>query len=87
MEMFSMSVLLCVHLKKERYMNLNEVRSLAKEYGIRTSRLSKEQLIKAIQVEEGNFDCFATAVNGYCDQTGCKWREDCLTLSQKKLDA
>jgi hypothetical protein len=35
-------------------------------------------LIKAIQIKEGNFDCFATAYGGVCDQTGCRWREDCF---------
>lgn len=68
-------------------MNLTEVKSLARQHGIKIGRLNKEQLIKAIQVEEGNFDCFATASDGFCDQLGCIWRDDCFTLASKKLDS
>jgi hypothetical protein len=64
-------------------MQLQEIRNIAKHYGLKTSNLSKEELIKHIQVAEGNFDCFATATAGYCDQMDCSWRNDCLKLSQK----
>jgi hypothetical protein len=64
-------------------MNMQEIRGLAKEYGIKTSRMSKMNLIKEIQVSEGNFACFATAVDGVCDQTGCTWREDCFAAAKK----
>lgn len=65
-------------------MQMQEIREIAKAYGIKTAKLSKESVIKQIQRTEGNFDCFATAVDGQCDQTGCLWREDCLTLAGKK---
>lgn len=64
-------------------MNMQEIRGLAKEYGIKTSRMSKMNLIKEIQVSEGNFACFATAVDGVCDQTACAWREDCFAAAKK----
>ena len=65
-------------------MQMQEIRAIAKDHGIKTSRMSKQNLIKAIQLTEGNFDCFASAVSGECDQQDCKWRKDCLTMSQKQ---
>ena len=64
-------------------MNIQEVRSIAKEHGIKTSRLSKTQLIQTIQLSEGNFDCFASALDGTCDQAGCLWRDDCFVTAKK----
>jgi len=40
--------------------------------------MKKENIIRAIQRAEGNFECFGTAVSGNCDQMNCLWREDCL---------
>lgn len=65
-------------------MQMQEIREIAKVYGIKTSKLSKETIIKQIQRTEGNFDCFATALDHQCDQTGCLWREDCFALAGKK---
>lgn len=65
-------------------MNMQEIKHIAKDYGIKTTRMTKAQLIKQIQVAEGNFDCFATPVNAECDQIGCLWRDDCLTRTSTK---
>jgi hypothetical protein len=62
-------------------MKLEEIRSIAKSRSINPAKLSKTELIKFIQMEEGNFDCFASAYNGECNQSGCKWREDCFTAA------
>lgn len=64
-------------------MNMQEIRDIAKEFGIKTSRMSKVKLIHTIQLSEGNFSCFATAVSGECDQVGCLWREDCFEAAKK----
>ena len=64
-------------------MKLEEVRAIAKSYGITPGKLPKPGLIKLIQRAEGNFDCFANAKNGECDQTSCLWRDDCLKLPKK----
>jgi hypothetical protein len=37
---------------------------------------------KAIQTTERNFDCFATACKGVCDQAGCSSREDCFDAAR-----
>jgi len=58
-------------------MTITELRIIAKDLGIRTSSLRKPELIKAIQLAEGNFDCFGTT-DDYCDQPNCLFRKDCL---------
>lgn len=65
-------------------MNMQEIRSIAKDFGIKTSRMSKEKLIQTIQVSEGNFSCFASAVDGECDQSNCLWRDDCFAAAKKR---
>ena len=62
-------------------MQMQDIRVIAKERGLKTSGLKKQDLIKQIQSAEGNFDCFATAYDGICDQMGCLWRDDCLKVS------
>ncbi|MBI5889923.1 MAG: SAP domain-containing protein [Nitrosomonadales bacterium] len=64
-------------------MKLEQIRSIAKLHSISPGKLSAIELVKAIQAKEGNFDCFATAVNGECDQVGCSWRDDCFAASSK----
>lgn len=64
-------------------MNLENIRSMAESRGVHPGRLSKTALVKTLQVKEGNFDCFATASSGECDQSGCSWREDCFEAARK----
>ena len=64
-------------------MNMQEIRGIARQLGVNSGRLTKVRLIHAIQRDEGNFDCFATASDGYCDQAGCLWRTDCLAASKE----
>ena len=64
-------------------MKMEEIRGIAKSHHIKPDHLSKVELIKMIQSEEGNFDCFATASNGECDQVNCIWREDCFAAALK----
>lgn len=63
-------------------MYMQEIRSIAKDHKIATTGLSKLEIIRKLQAEEGNFDCYATAINGVCDQEDCKWREDCFIASK-----
>jgi hypothetical protein len=59
-------------------MKIQEVRGIAKAIGVNSARISKEEIIRAIQEAEGNFPCFGTVRDGNCDQGDCAWREDCL---------
>lgn len=63
-------------------MKMNEIRALAKEKDIKLPfAVTKIEAIRIIQRAEGNFDCFARAKGGFCDQDGCLFYEDCLLLS------
>jgi hypothetical protein len=63
-------------------MKMEEVRSIAKSRNINIGKLSKSELIKSIQTDEGSFNCFGTAASGACDQMNCLWRNDCFVTSQ-----
>ncbi len=65
-------------------MHIQTVRSIAKEHGIKAGRMTKANIIRTIQRAEGNFDCFSTAIDGYCDQMRCAWRDDCLGSGKKR---
>ena len=60
-------------------MILQEIRQLAKEKDVRiVSGMKKADLIRAVQGAEGNYECFSTATDGFCDREDCIWRADCL---------
>jgi hypothetical protein len=59
-------------------MKVAEIKERARDAGIKSGRMRKSELIRAIQEREGNFPCFGTA-EGWCDQQDCCWREDCLS--------
>ncbi|MBU0730734.1 MAG: Rho termination factor N-terminal domain-containing protein [Proteobacteria bacterium] len=58
-------------------MTMNEIKQKAQQMGIKVGKMKKGDLIRSIQVEEGNFPCFGTPSN-HCDQLECSWRNDCL---------
>jgi hypothetical protein len=69
-------------------MKVQEIRDLARTLGLgQTGRMSKLQLIRTIQSAEGNFPCFATALDDCCDQAGCLWRVDCFSTARKTVSA
>lgn len=68
-------------------MNMQEIRKIAKTLEIKTSRMSKLNLIREIQTVEGNIACFATPAAADCDQQDCIWRGDCLPLAKKQAAA
>lgn len=59
-------------------MKIQELRAIAKKRRIKTAGMRNADIIRAIQRDEGNFPCFGTAWDGYCDQRKCAWREDCF---------
>lgn len=62
-------------------MNKKELLKLAKQHCIADLSQGKAALIRCIQLAEGNFDCYAKAGSGECDQGACRWRADCLPES------
>lgn len=65
-------------------MNIKKIGVIAKTMGIEPGKIKKADLIHLIQRKEGNFDCYATAYDGQCDQMDCVWRTDCLSQSKKR---
>ncbi len=68
-------------------MKVQQIREIARSKGLQPGKAEKIELIKAIQRGEGNFDCFATAYDGMCDQAGCLWREDCFAAAGEAADS
>ncbi|MCL5023679.1 MAG: SAP domain-containing protein [Nitrospirae bacterium] len=58
-------------------MKLSDIKDIAKNKGVKVTKTNKIELIRAIQKEEGNYDCFATPYVHECNQSGCLWRKDC----------
>lgn len=58
-------------------MKITQIREIAKDMGLKAGKMKKADMIRAIQVAEGNYPCFGSAVD-YCDQADCMWREDCM---------
>jgi len=61
-------------------MNLKDIKGIARKQGVKTDKMKKDEMIRAIQRAECNFDCFGKAVSGNCTQSDCLWREDCLKM-------
>jgi hypothetical protein len=45
--------------------------------GIKTANMKKADIIKAIQLAEGNIDCYDSGKSASVGQDNCLWREDC----------
>lgn len=58
-------------------MKMTDVQNKAKQLGIKIKKVKKADLIRRIQIEEGNMPCFQTE-NSSCGQEDCCWRKDCL---------
>lgn len=63
-------------------MKMQEIRTMAKRLGINSFGKSKKDLIREIQIKEGNFDCYDRS-HGYCDQGQCIFRASCLSEASK----
>ena len=59
-------------------MNMQQLKEIAKERGIKPGSLKKAELIHAIQSAEGNETCFGTGKAEDCGQDNCLWKEDCI---------
>jgi len=60
-------------------MTLKDIKEMARNFDIKAGKMKKDEIVRAIQKAEGNFDCFGTALSGSCSQEDCLWREDCLS--------
>jgi hypothetical protein len=58
-------------------MNMQEIKSIAKERGVAPGSMKKVELVRTIQSAEGNEACFGTGISSQCGQMSCLWKEDC----------
>jgi len=65
-------------------MKFNEIRNMAKGMGINTYGMKKTDVVRAIQREENNIDCYATQRVDICNEEACLWRNDCIALNHIK---
>ncbi len=57
-------------------MKMDEVRKKARALEVKVGRMKKKDLIRAVQLQEGNTPCFQVDMET-CDQDECCWRSDC----------
>ena len=58
-------------------MKVEIIRQIAAAMDIKVGKMKKAELVKVIQVAEGNVPCFDTGAAGACGQDSCLWREEC----------
>ena len=58
-------------------MKLQEIKEIAQRLEIPVKKMTKAELIRAIQKKEENTQCFETGAAAECGQDKCLWVEDC----------
>jgi hypothetical protein len=58
-------------------MNMTEVKTLAKARDVKCGKMNKAELIRTMQRQEGNAECFNTGQANSCGQGRCLWLADC----------
>ncbi|MCM2359069.1 MAG: Rho termination factor N-terminal domain-containing protein [Geobacteraceae bacterium] len=58
-------------------MKIEQIKEIAKKRGVKTGKMKKGEIIRAIQEAEGNPACFDTGKADECGEMSCLWREDC----------
>ncbi|MBV5338852.1 MAG: SAP domain-containing protein [Deltaproteobacteria bacterium] len=59
-------------------MKLEEIKGIAKQHNIKVGKMKKAELVRAIQLAEGNEVCFESGQASECGQDECLWRSDCV---------
>jgi len=58
-------------------MKLEEIREIAKKRNIKSGKLNKKELVRLVQLSEGNPACYDSNMSQKCGQHNCLWRDDC----------
>lgn len=61
-------------------MTMPEVKTKAQQFGIKPGKMTKTELIHAIQKAENYSPCYGTS-NGQCPYTKCCFMSDCLKVN------
>jgi MFS superfamily sulfate permease-like transporter len=64
-------------VKRRKPMKIDEIKQIAQQHHIKLGRMTKSDLVRAIQVAEGNTPCFGSKNSSECGQSDCLWRADC----------
>jgi hypothetical protein len=56
---------------------VKEIQVIAKEMGLKASKIKKADLVRMIQKAENNNPCFQTGAANSCGQENCLWLSDC----------
>ncbi|MCU7835573.1 MAG: SAP domain-containing protein [gamma proteobacterium symbiont of Taylorina sp.] len=59
-------------------MNVKDIQKMVRDLGLKPAKLKKTELIRLIQKEEENDECYASSMANSCGQDDCLWRADCL---------
>ncbi len=58
-------------------MKMDAIREIARQRGINPAKMKKVDLVRAIQADERNQQCYMTGYKKECGQMQCLWRDDC----------
>jgi hypothetical protein len=58
-------------------MTVEEIKAIARQKQVKPGRLTKAELVRAIQIAEGNSPCFDSNSSQLCGQDNCLWRGHC----------
>jgi hypothetical protein len=50
--------MLAISSERGDEMNLKDIKEIAQKWGVKAGKMKKNEIIRAIQRAEGNFDCF-----------------------------
>jgi hypothetical protein len=58
-------------------MKLAQIKEIAAERGIKLTGAKKADIVRAIQRQEGNEECFGSGRASHCGQHDCLWLAAC----------
>jgi hypothetical protein len=58
-------------------MKIDEIKTIARQKRVKAGKLTKREVVQAIQLAEGNSPCFNTKSSEFCGQASCLWRAHC----------
>lgn len=64
-------------------MKLQEIKDIAAARGVKPGKAKKADLIRMIQLAEGNHACYASEIASSCGLDDCLWRTDCAADALK----
>ena len=60
-------------------------KTATKKMSSHEATLARVESVRLMQRSDGHFDCFGRADSGFCDQGGCSYHAECLSISRMLL--